>query len=122
MAEKKKTFEESIARLDIIVKQLEKGDVPLNESLALFEEGTALISACNMMLEEAEQKVVKLRKGPDGEPWNFPSRRKNRFGRHIRKIQGMIEEALALYFADPGAPYGRLLESMRYSLLSGASV
>jgi exodeoxyribonuclease VII small subunit len=72
MAEKKKTFEESIARLDIIVKQLEKGDAPLNESLALFEEGTALIRACNIMLEAAEQKVVRLKKGSDGEPVELP--------------------------------------------------
>lgn len=69
MAEKKgKTFEESLARLEGIVKALEKGDAPLAESLAMFEEGTALISACSELLDKAEQKVVKLKKGPDGEP------------------------------------------------------
>lgn len=72
MAEKKKSFEESMVRLDIIVKQLEKGDAPLDESLALFEEGTALIRTCNKMLEAAEQKVVRLKKGPDGEPVELP--------------------------------------------------
>jgi exodeoxyribonuclease VII small subunit len=72
MAETNKTFEEQIARLDSIVKQLEKGDAPLDESLALFEEGTALIRACGTMLEDAEQKVLRLKKGPDGEPTALP--------------------------------------------------
>lgn len=72
MAKTNKTFEEQIARLDSIVKQLEKGDAPLGESLALFEEGTALIRSCGVMLEEAEQKVLRLKKGPDGEPVELP--------------------------------------------------
>ena len=72
MASENKTFEEQMARLDGIVKQLEKGDAPLGESLALFEEGTALIRACGAMLEEAEQKVLRLKKGPDGEPVELP--------------------------------------------------
>ena len=66
------SFEQSITRLDEIVKQLEKGDAPLNDSLKLFEEGTALISNCDAMLNEAEQMVVKLKKGPDGEPVELP--------------------------------------------------
>ena len=61
-----------MARLDEIVRHLEKGDMPLNDSLALFEEGTALISSCEKQLDEAEQKVVKLRKGPDREPEELP--------------------------------------------------
>lgn len=72
MNEKKLGFEESISRLDQIVRQLEKGDAALSESLKLFEEGTALISACDTMLTEAEQKVVKLKKGADGEPIELP--------------------------------------------------
>ncbi len=72
MAEKKQSFEKSLARLDEIVKSLEKGDAPLDESLKLFEEGTGLIAACEKMLGEAEQKVVKLRKGADGEPEELP--------------------------------------------------
>lgn len=68
MAEKKLSFEQSMERLDFIVKQLEKGEAPLSESLKLFEEGTALIAACTKMLDEAEQKVVKLRKGENGMP------------------------------------------------------
>ena len=72
MAGKKLSFEQSMARLDEIVRHLEKGDMPLNDSLALFEEGTALIRSCDKQLDEAEQKVVKLRKGPDREPEELP--------------------------------------------------
>ncbi len=72
MAEKKQSFEKSLERLNEIVKQLEKGEAPLAESLALFEEGTALVTACTKMLNEAEQKVVKLKKGEDGEPEELP--------------------------------------------------
>lgn len=68
----KLSFEQSITRLDEIVKQLEKGDAPLSDSLKLFEEGTALIYNCDAMLNEAEQMVVKLKKGPDGEPVELP--------------------------------------------------
>lgn len=72
MAGKNLSFEQSMARLDEIVRHLEKGDMPLNDSLALFEEGTALIRSCEKQLDEAEQKVVKLRKGPDREPEELP--------------------------------------------------
>lgn len=70
MAAKKNplSFEDSLSRLDEIVRHLEKGDLPLGESLALYEEGTALIASCSKMLDEAEQKVVKLKKGPDRSP------------------------------------------------------
>ncbi|MBQ3373511.1 MAG: exodeoxyribonuclease VII small subunit [Oscillospiraceae bacterium] len=66
MAKKKLSFEDSVKRLDEIVKHLESGDLPLEESLSLFEEGTCLITSCNAMLEEAEQKVSILRIGKDG--------------------------------------------------------
>lgn len=72
MDNKDMSFEASIKRLDEIVKLLEKGDAPLNESLKLFEEGTELIGNCDKLLNEAEQKVVKLRKGQDGEPEELP--------------------------------------------------
>ena len=68
MAEKKKTFEESIARLDEIVKTLESGSAPLEQALTLFEEGTKLIKSCGKILDNAEQKVVRLQKGEEGEP------------------------------------------------------
>jgi exodeoxyribonuclease VII small subunit len=72
MAEKKLSFEESVSRLDEIVRHLESGDLPLSESLAMFEEGTKLITQCSKMLDAAEQKVVKLKKGPDREPVELP--------------------------------------------------
>lgn len=72
MAGKKLSFEQSLERLDDIVRHLEKGDLPLSDSLKLFEEGTALLSSCSKMLDEAEQKVVKLKKGADREPVELP--------------------------------------------------
>lgn len=72
MSAPKKTFEENINRLEEIVAQLERGDAQLADSLALFEEGTKLISACSRELDTAEQKVVKLMKGPDGAPVELP--------------------------------------------------
>lgn len=72
MAKTELNFEQSMERLDAIVKQLEKGEAPLNESLKLFEEGTALIAACSKLLDEAEQKVVALKKGENGEPAESP--------------------------------------------------
>lgn len=61
-------FEQSLTRLEEIVRQMEQGNVPLEESLKLFEEGTALAAACSKQLDEAELKVVRLMKGKDGEP------------------------------------------------------
>ena len=58
MAEKKKTFEEAMSRLDEIVTRLEKGDTPLEESLKLFEEGTKLMKQCSGLLDKAEQTVL----------------------------------------------------------------
>ena len=72
MAGKKLGFEESLAKLEEIVRHLEKGDMPLSESLKLFEEGTSLLTSCNKMLDDAEQKVVKLRKGSDRQPVETP--------------------------------------------------
>ena len=72
MSAKKVTFEQQLQRLEEIVASLEKGDVPLADSLALFEEGTRLVSACGKQLDQAELKVVKLMKGPDGAPVETP--------------------------------------------------
>ncbi len=62
MAEKM-NFEKSISRLEEVVKLLERGDAPLDDALALFEEGTTLVKTCSKMLDEAEQKVTLLSKG-----------------------------------------------------------
>ena len=72
MSAKKLTFEQQIQRLEEIVAALEKGDAQLADSLALFEEGTKLAASCTAMLDEAEQKVVALMKGPDGAPVETP--------------------------------------------------
>jgi exodeoxyribonuclease VII small subunit len=60
------SFEESLKKLESIVAQLEKGDLPLEESLKLFEEGMALSAACKRELEAAEGKVQILIKQRDG--------------------------------------------------------
>ena len=51
MTESTLTFEQQLERLDAIVRQLERGDAPLDRSLALFEEGTALIRSCGALLD-----------------------------------------------------------------------
>jgi len=69
------TFEESLKKLESIVGQLEKGDLPLEESMKLFEEGVSLSAACKTEIDAAEGKVQMLVKQRDGslktEP--FPS-------------------------------------------------
>ena len=63
-----KTFEESMARLEQIVRAMERGDVALEESLKLFQEGTKLVQSCAKQLDSAEQEIVKLTKTADGTP------------------------------------------------------
>lgn len=70
--DEKLTFAQSIKRIEEIVSLIDRGDTPLEESLALFEEGTALIRSAGAMLDSAEQKVVRLMKGPDGDPVELP--------------------------------------------------
>lgn len=67
-----KSFEQSLQRLEEIVRLLEKGDAPLAESLGLFEEGTGLVKHCTEQLSQAEQRVVQLRKSADGSPEELP--------------------------------------------------
>ena len=66
------TFEEAAGRIEEIVRLLERGDAPLDKSLALFEEGARLIRNCGRMLDEAEQTVTRLTKNADGEPEEQP--------------------------------------------------
>ena len=58
-------FEKSIARLEEIVRALDDGSAPLDESLKLFEEGVGLVRACTEMLDSAEQKVKILTGGTE---------------------------------------------------------
>lgn len=59
-------FEQAMARLETIVAELEKGDLPLDESLKIFEEGIRLSKSCLKMLEDAERKVEVLVQDKDG--------------------------------------------------------
>ena len=65
MVKKSQSFEQSITRLDEIVRQLEQGNVPLEDALKLF---TALVDTCGKLLDKAELEVVKLMKTADGTP------------------------------------------------------
>jgi len=60
------TFEDSLKKLESIVDQLERGDLPLEDSIKLFEEGVNLSNACKKELETAEGKVQILLKQRDG--------------------------------------------------------
>ena len=62
------TFEQSIQRLEQIVRAMERGDVALEESLKLFQEGTELVRNCNQLLDDAQLQVKKIMTAPDGSP------------------------------------------------------
>lgn len=64
----KMTFEESMQRLEQIVRTMERGDAPLDESLKLFQEGTELVRSCSKLLEEAELQIKAVMTAPDGSP------------------------------------------------------
>jgi len=68
MSEKSKTFEESMQRLEQIVRAMERGDVPLEESLKLFQEGTELVRSCAKLLDDAQLQVKKIMTAADGSP------------------------------------------------------
>ena len=68
MSKKSKTFEESIGRLEQIVRAMERGDVALEESLKLFQEGTELVRSCGKLLDEAQLQVKKIMTAADGSP------------------------------------------------------
>jgi exodeoxyribonuclease VII small subunit len=65
-------FERSLTRLEAIVASMEQGDLPLEQSLALFEEGVALARALETQLQAAEMKVEALVRGAAGEPAVVP--------------------------------------------------
>jgi len=65
-AKKQPTYEENVRQLEQIVQSLERGDLPLDEALKLFETGTKLIRASTKLLDTAEQKVVTLIQNDDG--------------------------------------------------------
>jgi exodeoxyribonuclease VII small subunit len=60
-------FEEALERLETIVKSLEDGDLPLEQSLQLFEEGVSLTRLCAAKLEEAQRRIEVLTRGEQGD-------------------------------------------------------
>ncbi|WP_404590389.1 exodeoxyribonuclease VII small subunit [Enterococcus sp. UD-01] len=64
-----KTFEESLTELEQIVQRLERGDVPLEEALAAFQEGMALSKQCQDTLENAEKTLAKVMKNNEEVPF-----------------------------------------------------
>ena len=68
MNQNNKTFEENMGRLEQIVRAMERGDVALEESLKLFQEGTELVRNCGKLLDEAELAIKKVTVAADGTP------------------------------------------------------
>lgn len=68
MSNKNPSFEENMQRLELIVRKMEQGDVPLEESLKLFQEGTELVRSCTELLDNAKLQVQLVLNGPDGKP------------------------------------------------------
>lgn len=68
MNNENKTFEENMQRLEEIVHAMDRGDVPLEESLKLFQEGTKLVESCGKLLDEAELQVKKIVSDAEGNP------------------------------------------------------
>ena len=68
MNQKNKSFEESMIRLEQIVRAMERGDVALEESLKLFQEGTELVRSCQQLLDNAQMQVNMIMTASDGSP------------------------------------------------------
>ncbi|MCI7097202.1 MAG: exodeoxyribonuclease VII small subunit [Clostridiales bacterium] len=62
------SFESAMGRLEQIVRSLEQGNVPLEESLKLFREGTELVRSCTKQLDDAQLQIQKVMTGADGSP------------------------------------------------------
>lgn len=62
------SFEEAMAELERVVGQLDRGDVPLEDSIKLYERGAELKARCEVKLKEAEEKVAKITLDRDGNP------------------------------------------------------
>ncbi len=62
------TFEKALAELESIVGKLERGDVPLEESIAMYSRGEVLRTHCETLLKQAEMRIEKIALGADGSP------------------------------------------------------
>jgi exodeoxyribonuclease VII small subunit len=67
MSEEKKSFEDSLKRLDKIVQDMESGEMELDAMISAFEEGQRLVKSCSEKLNEVEKKIEKVVKGADGQ-------------------------------------------------------
>ena len=68
MEKQNKSIESNMQRLEQIVRAMERGDVALEESLKLFQEGTELVRSCNELLDNAQLQVKMIMTAPDGSP------------------------------------------------------
>lgn len=68
MSKQNKSFEERMQRLEQIVRAMERGDIALEESLKLFQEGTELVASCGKLLDDAELQIHKVVSQGDGTP------------------------------------------------------
>ena len=62
------SFEAAVAQLESIVEQLERGDVPLDKSIEIYERGEALKAHCEKLLSAAEKRIEKIRLDRQGQP------------------------------------------------------
>jgi exodeoxyribonuclease VII small subunit len=69
---KQQQFETALADLETIVKELEAGDLPLDQALKRYEDGIKLVRYCNRTLDEAEKRVTLLTADADGNPVEAP--------------------------------------------------
>ena len=66
------TYEQQLQQLETLIKQLENGDLSLDQALAAYEQGITLIRACQQQLEQAEQRIQLLAHGATGEETLIP--------------------------------------------------
>ncbi|AMY71481.1 exodeoxyribonuclease VII small subunit [Frigidibacter mobilis] len=62
------SFEDAMKELEAVVGKLERGDVPLEDSIKLYERGAKLKAHCDARLKAAEEKVARITLGADGQP------------------------------------------------------
>lgn len=66
------TYEQQLQQLETLIKQLENGDLSLDQALAAYEQGITLIRACQQQLEQAEQRIQLLAHDANGEETLIP--------------------------------------------------
>lgn len=88
----KHTFESALTRLEEIADKLEEGNIPLDESIALFEEGIELSKYCDKKLNTAEQKIETVNSFDLPEEFKEPEKKKNKSKKSIADILDDGEE------------------------------